>query len=250
MAPPDCTFATSARLLSAPGLPGTARYLQADAKSHLPSITEPCVEKKNKRKPCSFFVRRSVQGLQEEIKLVAINLEDKPAWYKEKVYPQGTVPSLEHDGKVTGESLDLIKYIDSNFHGPALLPQDPAKRQFADELIAYADAFTKALYSPLISQVAMSDEAVAALDKIEAALSKFSDGPFFLGQFSLVDIAYVTILERVQIYYSHLRNYEIAKGRPNLERYTEEMNMIEAYKQTQNVPLALLDAAKRHLKIA
>ncbi|VAH89610.1 protein IN2-1 isoform X1 [Triticum aestivum] len=194
------------------------------------------------------WVTRNCKGLQEEIKLVAINLEDKPAWYKEKVYPQGTVPSLEHDGKVTGESLDLIKYIDSNFHGPALLPQDPAKRQFADELIAYADAFTKALYSPLISQVAMSDEAVAALDKIEAALSKFSDGPFFLGQFSLVDIAYVTILERVQIYYSHLRNYEIAKGRPNLERYTEEMNMIEAYKQTQNVPLALLDAAKRHLK--
>jgi hypothetical protein len=27
---------------------------------------------------------------------------------------------------------------------------------------------------------------VAALDKIEAALGKFGDGPFFLGQFSLV----------------------------------------------------------------
>jgi hypothetical protein len=27
---------------------------------------------------------------------------------------------------------------------------------------------------------------VAALDKIEAALGKFTDGPFFLGQFSLV----------------------------------------------------------------
>ncbi|KAE8783169.1 Protein IN2-1 [Hordeum vulgare] len=194
------------------------------------------------------WVTRNCKGLQDEIKLVAINLEDKPAWYKEKVYPQGTVPSLEHDGKVTGESLDLIKYIDTNFQGPAFLPQDPAKRQFADELIAYADAFTRALYSPLISQVAKSDEAVAALDKIEAALSKFSDGPFFLGQFSLVDIAYVTILERVQIYYSHLRNYEITKDRPNLERYTEDMNKIEAYKQTKNAPLTLLEAAKRHLK--
>jgi glutathione S-transferase len=69
------------------------------------------------------------------------------------------VPSLEHDGKVAGESLDLIRYIDGNFHGPALLPQDPAKRQFADELIAYADAFTKALYAPLISRADMSDEA-------------------------------------------------------------------------------------------
>jgi hypothetical protein len=39
------------------------------------------------------------------------------------------------------------------------LCQDPAKREFADELIAYADAFTKALYAPLISRVDMSDEA-------------------------------------------------------------------------------------------
>uniref|UniRef100_A0ACD5YQ64 Uncharacterized protein n=1 Tax=Avena sativa TaxID=4498 RepID=A0ACD5YQ64_AVESA len=196
------------------------------------------------------WVTRNCKGLQDEIKLVAINLEDKPAWYKDKVYPQGTVPSLEHDGKVVGESLDLIKYIDRNFQGPALLPQDPAKRQFADELIAYADAFTKALYAPLISRVDMSDEAVASLDKIEAALSKFSDGPFFLGQLSLADIAYVTILERIQIYYSHLRSYEIAQGRPNVAKFIEGMNKIEAYKHTKNQPLILLDAAKRHLKIA
>lgn len=32
------------------------------------------------------------------------------------------VPALEHDGKVIGESLDLIKYIDSNFEGPSLFP--------------------------------------------------------------------------------------------------------------------------------
>lgn len=33
------------------------------------------------------------------------------------------VPSLEHDSEVRGESLDLIRYIDSNFDGPALLPE-------------------------------------------------------------------------------------------------------------------------------
>jgi hypothetical protein len=62
------------------------------------------------------------------------------------------------------------------------------------------------------------------------------------------DIAYVTILERIQIYYSHVRNYEIANGRPNLEKFLEEMNTIEAYKQTKNQPLILLEVAKRHLK--
>jgi hypothetical protein len=32
-----------------------------------------------------------LQGLQDKMELVAIDLQDKPAWYKEKVYPQGTV---------------------------------------------------------------------------------------------------------------------------------------------------------------
>ncbi|TVU47479.1 hypothetical protein EJB05_07082 [Eragrostis curvula] len=195
------------------------------------------------------WVTRNFKGLQNKIKLVAIDLQDKPAWYKEKVYQQGTVPSLEHNNEIKGESLDLIKYIDSNFDGPKLLPEDAAKRQFADELIAYADSFTKALYSPLISHADMSEETVAALDKIEIALTKFNDGPFFIGQFSLADIAFVTILERVQIYYYHLRNYEITKGRPNLQRFIDEMNKIEAYTQTKNDPLSLLDIAKNHLKV-
>lgn len=32
------------------------------------------------------------------------------------------VPSLEHNNEVKGESLDLIKYIDSHFDGPSLFP--------------------------------------------------------------------------------------------------------------------------------
>lgn len=32
------------------------------------------------------------------------------------------VPSLEHNNEIIMESLDLIKYIDSNFEGPNLSP--------------------------------------------------------------------------------------------------------------------------------
>ena len=136
--------------------------------------------------------------------------------------------------------MDLVKYIDSNFEGPSLLPdvrhtldcdpcnacssfagslmsefssQDPAKKQFAEELLAFTDAFNRALYSSIVSKEDVSEETgnrlvrvfenvfmlynmliftcgflipVAALDKIEEALGKFTDGPFFLGHFSLV----------------------------------------------------------------
>ncbi|OEL32809.1 hypothetical protein BAE44_0006172 [Dichanthelium oligosanthes] len=74
---------------------------------------------------------------------------------------------LEHNNEIMGESLDLIKYIDSNFGGPALLPEDPAKREFAD-------AFTKALYSPLMSHVEMSEEAGKSIDEAGGFSSYFA----------------------------------------------------------------------------
>ncbi|KAG0551621.1 hypothetical protein BDA96_01G438900 [Sorghum bicolor] len=196
------------------------------------------------------WIARNYKGLQDKIKIVAIDLADRPAWYKEKVYPENKVPSLEHNNQVKGESLDLVKYIDSNFEGPSLLPEDPAKKQFAEELLAYTDAFNKALYSSLLSKEDVSEETVAALDKIEDALGKFNDGPFFLGQFSLVDIAYVPFIERFQIFYSNIKNYDITKGRPNLQKFIEEVNKIDAYTQTKLDPDFLLEQTKKRLGIA
>ncbi|CAI0390331.1 unnamed protein product [Linum tenue] len=34
------------------------------------------------------------------------------------------VPSVEHNGKIMGEILDLIKYLYSNFEGPSLIPNE------------------------------------------------------------------------------------------------------------------------------
>ncbi|NP_001149125.3 Protein IN2-1 homolog B [Zea mays] len=196
------------------------------------------------------WIARNYKGLQDKIKIVAIDLADRPTWYKEKVYPENKVPSLEHNNQVKGESLDLVKYIDSNFEGPSLLPEDPSKKQFAEELLAYTDAFNKALYFCIVSKEDVSEEAVAALDKIEDALGKFNEGPFSLGQFSLVDIAYVPFIERFQIFYSNIKNYDITKGRPNLQKFIEEVDKIDAYTQTKQDPQFLLEQTKKRLGIA
>ncbi|XP_024039443.1 glutathione S-transferase L3 [Citrus clementina] len=90
------------------------------------------------------------------------------------------VPALEHNGKVIGESLDLIKYVDSNFEGPSLLPDDPEKRKFADELFSHIDTFTNDVYTSFKGDPAK--QAGPAFDYLEKALDKFDDGPFFLGQ--------------------------------------------------------------------
>ncbi|KAL3820084.1 hypothetical protein ACJIZ3_005989 [Penstemon smallii] len=189
------------------------------------------------------WITRNCKGLQDIIKLVPINLRNRPTWYKEKVYPKNKVPSLEHNNEVKGESLDLIRYIDSNFDGPSLFPDDPAKIEFAEELLSFTGSFSKAVISSLEEN--KMNEAGAAFDDIETALSKFGDGPFFLGQFSLVDIAYVPFIERYKPYFSEVKNYDITKGRPKFAVWIEEMNKIEGYKQTQRDPKEHIETYKK-----
>ncbi|KAJ6330909.1 hypothetical protein OIU76_009493, partial [Salix suchowensis] len=175
------------------------------------------------------WITRNFKGLQDEIKLVPLILQNRPAWYPEKVYPPNKVPSLEHNGKITGESLDLIRYLESNFQGPSLFPKDPAKKEFAEELLSYTDKFNG-----------------PAFDHLENALHKFDDGPFFLGnEFSLVDIAYIPFVERFSIFLPEVFKYDITAGRPKLAAWIEEVNKIGAYKQTKTDPKELVEFYKK-----
>ncbi|KAM6574168.1 hypothetical protein CsatA_022495 [Cannabis sativa] len=203
------------------------------------------------------WITRNCKELQEKIELVPIDLQDRPAWYKEKVYPPNKVPALEHKNEVIGESLDLIKYLDSNFEGPSLWPEyDPAKKEYAEELLSHTDTFNKSVYSSFKGDV---NEAVSAFDFIETALSKFEDGPFFLGQFSLVDIAYAPFIERFQPFLAEVMNYDITAGRPNLKVWIEavqyyhvlqEISKVEGYKPTRSDPKEIVASIKKRFSMS
>ncbi|OMO72657.1 hypothetical protein CCACVL1_17674 [Corchorus capsularis] len=177
------------------------------------------------------WITRNYKGLQDRIKLVPLNLQNRPAWYKEKVNPENKVPALEHNGKIIVESLDLIKYIDSNFEGPSLLPDDPEKKKFFEELASYVDKFLGTVFTSFKGDTTKSGP---AFDYLENALHKF-DGPFLLGEFSLADIAYITFVERFQIFLSEVFQYDVVAGRPKLAAWIEEANKIDAYRQTKKL---------------
>ncbi|KAK7285120.1 hypothetical protein RJT34_19880 [Clitoria ternatea] len=167
--------------------------------------------------------------LQDNIKLVPIDLADRPAWYKEKVYPPNKVgnlvPSLEHNGKAIGESLDLIKYIDANFEGAISLSK--SKREFGEQLLASIDELTKDAYSTFKGDPVQKTS--ASFDYLESALGKFNEGPFFLGQFSLVDIAFAPFLERFLIIMPEVCNHHLTAGRPNLAAYIQLFKIHDLY---------------------
>ncbi|XP_014491909.1 glutathione S-transferase L3 [Vigna radiata var. radiata] len=189
------------------------------------------------------WITRNYKRLQDKIKLVPIDLQDRPAWYKEKVYPENKVPSLEHNGKVLGESLDLIKYVDANFEGTPLFPADPAKKKFGEQLLSHVDTFNNDASSSLKGGVVQ--QASSAFEYLENALGKFDDGPFFLGQFSLVDIAYIPFVERFQPVSVDVFKHDITEGRPKLATWIEEVNKIDAYKETKLDPQEIVDRFKK-----
>ncbi|XP_050250283.1 glutathione S-transferase L1 isoform X6 [Quercus robur] len=188
------------------------------------------------------WITRNCKGLQDKIKLVILDRENRPAWYKEKINSADKVPTLEHNNEFKGESLDLIKYIDSHFEGPSLFPHDPEKKEFAEELLSYTHTFNKAVFSSFERD---GNEAGAAFDYIETALSKFEDEPFFLGQFSLVDIAYAPFIERFQPFLLDVKKYDIIVGRPKLAAWIKEMDKYDAYKQTRREPKELVEIYKK-----
>ncbi|RDX61769.1 Glutathione S-transferase L3, partial [Mucuna pruriens] len=190
------------------------------------------------------WITRNCKGVQDKIELIPIDLKNRPSWYKEKVYPQNKVPSLEHNGKVFGESLDLIRYIDANFEGAPLFPSDPAKREFGEQMISHVNTFTSGIYSSFKGDTVQQTS--AAFDYLENALGKFDDGPFFLGQFSLADIAYVSFLERFQMIFSEIFKHDITEGRPKLAAWIQEANKIDGYKQTKVNREEYLEAFKKN----
>lgn len=190
---------------------------------------------------------RNIKGLSQ-IQIVPIDLQDRPAWYKEKVYPENKVPSLEHNGKVIGESLDLLEYLENNFEGPKLFPTDPAKKEAANELLKYTDTFTKSGFGALTKpEPEVAQEAGPVFDYLENALGKFADGPFFLGQLSGVDIAYGPFVERFHIVFPALKNYDITANRPKLLTWIQELDKIDAYAKTKADPKIIVETYKRRL---
>lgn len=148
--------------------------------------------------------------------------------------------------------MDLLEYLDKNFEGPALFPQGPAKEEATKDLWKYADELNKQGFTALRNKEATKDYAEEnfgpVLDHLEAALGKFSDeGPFFLGQISAVDFAYVPFIERFQLLFPDLLSYDLLKGRPRLTKWFEAINNVDAYASTKVDPKVLSEGLKKHL---
>src|SRR5262245_15068686 len=149
---------------------------------------------------CPYCARVRIALAEKGIahELVAVDLDERPAFIVELNPPKGRVPVLEEDSFVLPESPVINEYLEERYPDPPLLPADPADRAYArllvhrfDELLGdpYYDLYLKRADGP-------PERLAAALSALDARLQA---SPYLAGrEYSLTDIAYVPWIFRAE----------------------------------------------------
>ncbi len=172
-----------------------------------------------------------------------IDLSNKPKWYTDLV-PTTLVPAVKIEGDLVYESKDILYALEERF-GQTLLPDHPEENAVARQLIedAETNSFVSVGYKLFFrestvdaNELANLQTAFAAkLDDLEQALGKYP-GPYFLTDFSLVDIMYSPHLDRLAANLPVFRGYQIKGNKrfPRINAWFEAINQRSAYHRVRS----------------
>jgi glutathione S-transferase len=130
-----------------------------------------------------------------EYEVVAVDLDDRPAWIYEK-NPLGRVPVLEEDGFVLPESVVIDEYLEERYPEPPLWPADPGERALGRLLVHRFDELSRPYYALRRGEEGAREQ----LDAQLAALAALLELQQFLSgrEFGLADVAYVPWILRAR----------------------------------------------------
>ena len=124
--------------------------------------------------------------------------------------PYGKIPVIDDDGKILFESCIINEYLDEKYPNPPLMPKDPFLRGRGRILVDYALNYLHEPYWTLRGEMlkkesernpAVMDEKRRTLRKLLEYLEEaLGDKPYFLGDFSLTDIAVIPRFLRMEAY--------------------------------------------------
>jgi glutathione S-transferase len=143
---------------------------------------------------------------------VTLNLAKKDQKRPEflKLNPYGKVPVIDEDGQVLFESCIINEYLDEKYPNPPLTPKDPYLRGRGRVLVDYALNYVHEPYWALRGEMLKpeAERNAAVVDQKRQSLRELlryledalADKNYFLGEFSLADIAIVPRFLRMETY--------------------------------------------------
>jgi len=153
-----------------------------------------------------------------------------------KLNPYGKVPVLTDDNTVLYESCIINEYLDEKYPDPSLMPKDPYRRGRGRVLVDYALNYMHEPYWALRGEMlkpagerntAVIEEKHRSLrDLLRYLEADLGDKDYFLGGFSLTDIAIVPRALRMEAY-----GALPAPSLPRLNAWLERMKARPSVKQ-------------------
>lgn len=166
---------------------------------------------------------------------------DKPADFL-KLCPNGLLPAMRLDGgAVQTDSLPIMMTLERTFSGPrhkAMWPSDSASAARADKLMR----LERTLFSDWCNLVFRGGPGTSAVGRFEITMMAVdrelaqTPGPWFLDNLSIVDLTYVTHIERMCascLYWSGL-DIRASDKWPHINRWLEAFEARPTYMATKS----------------
>jgi len=167
---------------------------------------------------------------------------NKPRSFLSKV-PNGLLPAMEIDGRLMTESLDIMVTIERTFPDPEkpMIPREEPLLARAQQLLnlerALFGAWCGYLFRPGVPFVGDGEgQFTSALEKVDSELGSNTESPFFLPYSwpSLVDMQYVSHMERCVASALYYKGYDIRKQFPYIDRWLAAYEALPHYMATKS----------------
>jgi glutathione S-transferase len=148
---------------------------------------------------CPYCARARIALAEKRIPhdVVAVDLDNRPAFIVELNPPSGRVPVIEEDAFVLPESAVILEYLEERFPEPPLLPADPAERALARLEIERFDRLSDPYYDLYFKRPAGSVERLDA--ELRALDGRLQERAYLGGSsYGLADIAYIPWILRIE----------------------------------------------------
>ncbi|MBE9065975.1 glutathione S-transferase family protein [Leptolyngbya cf. ectocarpi LEGE 11479] len=159
----------------------------------------------------------------------------KEAWFKKKV-PSGMLPALELDGQLITESDDILIALEQVFGPLTVSMRDPKAIPLRQLERLLFRAWCSWLCQPVRSarqEQFNREQFVAVVAKVEAALAA-TPGPYFLDEFSVVDLVFTPYVERMNASLFYYKGYSMRAENPGFAAWFDAMETRPTYRGTQS----------------
>lgn len=159
----------------------------------------------------------------------------KEDWYKQKV-PSGMLPALELDGYIITESDEILFALEKVFgplnksiNDPRVLPLRTLERTL---FRAWCTWLCSPSFLPW-QEESKKKQFVEVVQMVEETLAKTS-GPYFLEEFSIVDVIFTPYVERMNASLYYYKGYSLREENPRLSAWFDAMESRLTYRGTQS----------------